>query len=168
MFAAVPMGPMSRIRCGLDALMVATSLLLVTWATAVSSPSGEVGSMLSQVVALGYSFGDIAVLSLALTLLSQAPAAKRGPLLLLVAHSGVLVMTNTIYAHRLFSQQYATGSLLDVGWMTANLLLALAALHPGGDLSADADERSMSSWDLRCPTCPCWLASPWRGSSSSP
>ncbi|CAN5770460.1 hypothetical protein BH20ACT7_BH20ACT7_01910 [soil metagenome] len=154
MFAAVSMGAMSRIRCGLDALMVATSLLLVTLATSVPSPPGEVGSMLGQVVALGYSFGDIAVLSLALTLLSQAPVAKRGPLLLLVAHSGVLVMTNTIYAHRLFSEQYATGSLLDVGWMTANLLLALAALHPGGDLSADADERSMSELGLALPYVP--------------
>ena len=84
-FAAVAMGPMSRLRCGLDAFMVATSLLMVTWATAVAPSSGDVGSLLSQVVALGYSFGDVAVLSLALTLLSQAPAAKRGPLLLLVA-----------------------------------------------------------------------------------
>jgi len=153
-FAAVAMGPMSRLRCGLDAFMVATSLLMVTWATAVAPSSGDVGSLLSQVVALGYSFGDVAVLSLALTLLSQAPAAKRGPLLLLVAHSGVLVMTDTVYAHLLISEQYATGSLFDVGWMTANLLLALAALHPGGDLTADADEGSISELGLALPYLP--------------
>jgi len=63
-------------------------------------------------------------------------------------------MTDTVYAHLLISEQYATGSLFDVGWMTANLLLALAALHPGGDLTADADEGSISELGLALPYLP--------------
>ncbi len=154
LLAAGFMGPMSRIRCGLDAVMVALSLLMVTWVTGVAPFSVDVGNLLSQLVALSYSFADVAVLSVALTLLSQAPAAKRGPLLLLVAYSGVLVTTDTIHAHLLMSGQYATGSLIDVGWVAASLLLALAALHPDGDLTADADERSMTELGLALPYLP--------------
>jgi diguanylate cyclase (GGDEF)-like protein/PAS domain S-box-containing protein len=126
-----------RVRQVLDGLMIAASLLLVSWVL-VLSPLFRADSegIVSQAISLAYPIGDVVVGTIVLVMLARA---RRGsgttgiPLPLLggglvawaVADSGFVYLTAT--------ESYSSGALIDAGWFLGYILILLAARKPTAD-----------------------------------
>ena len=83
LFSSVPGLGVSRARMLLDAVIVAGSLLIVSWATALGTVyhSGS-GSVFSQAVGLAYPISDVIVAAVAIGVLAQGRSRQRVPLVL--------------------------------------------------------------------------------------
>jgi PAS domain S-box-containing protein len=127
-FPSAPRGMADRMRTLLDGLIVATSLLLVAWATVLEPVAHSIPPDVPwhRVLALAYPLGEIARTSVLLVVLARARRAGGG-LALLAAGTITLALTECAYAYTLSQGTYRTGDVLDAGWMVALLLMALAA-----------------------------------------
>src|SRR5256714_10029467 len=105
-FPWVPSRATSFLRTILDALLVAGSLFIISWATVLGTVyrAGS-GSLIAQLIGLAYPAGDIVIGTIVLILASRAPKENRLPFILLagglvshpLAHRAVAspVTTNT-------------------------------------------------------------------------
>jgi len=118
----------SGARAVLDALVVASSLLFISWSSVLGPLFTAGGSGLTRAVSLAYPLVDVVVASLVLTLGMRAPAGMRRPWLLLGAGLLLLTVTDSVYVALIAAGQTATtGTPLAAGWVGAFLFLALAA-----------------------------------------
>jgi diguanylate cyclase (GGDEF)-like protein/PAS domain S-box-containing protein len=123
-----------RVRQVLDGLMIAASLLLVSWVLVLSPLFRSDGEgFLSQAISLAYPIGDVVVGTIVLVMLARARrgSGTRGiPLPLLggglvawaVADSGFVYLTAT--------ESYSSGALIDAGWFLGYILILVAARKP--------------------------------------
>lgn len=88
----------------------------------------EVGGVLSF-LALVYPAGDVVMIALALSAVGRTHEQDRLPVMLMSAAAAVHLITESVYSLMIVAGTYQTGSLLDVGWFAAFLLLWLAAHH---------------------------------------
>ncbi|MFL6101020.1 MAG: putative bifunctional diguanylate cyclase/phosphodiesterase, partial [Actinomycetales bacterium] len=112
----------------LDALIAATALLTVSWATVLhtvaSSASGS--SLLALFVSLAYPVGDVVVIAMVVLTVVKRSAYTRtlsllglGLAAMAVADSGFVYLTS--------NDSYSTGDPIDAGWIAAFLLVMVAA-----------------------------------------
>ncbi|MEU8613902.1 EAL domain-containing protein, partial [Actinoplanes sp. NPDC048791] len=134
---AVPVGRQSmahRIRSIVDGLMIAASLLLVSWIV-VLAPLLAAGadSRLGRLVLLGYPIGDVVLVTVALYVLARLRRGGRDtrPLLFIVGATVTLGVADSAYLYVYLHQDYRSGGILDVGWFAGFALVLLAALRPG-------------------------------------
>ena len=121
----------SRLRSGLDALLIASSVLFVSWATVLGPLyRSESAGFLSRVTGLAYPIADITIASLVLALGMRRPSQDRRPWLFLGGGLVTLAVTDSIYVNRTVEGVSTSGTILYVGWLLAFLLIALAALVP--------------------------------------
>ena len=118
----------ARLRAVSDGLIVASALFILSWAL-VLGPVYETGgdTSFAFVVALAYPIGDLIVMALVLLLLSRL-AGNRGPMLILSAGLLAMVIADSGFAYLSTSGNYHTGSIIDVAWVAAFLLCAVAAV----------------------------------------
>jgi len=118
----------ARLRAVSDGLIVATALFILSWAL-VLGPVYQTGgdTRFAFVVALAYPIGDLIVMALVLLLLSRM-VGNRGPMLILSAGLLAMVISDSGFAYLSTSGNYHTGSIIDVGWVAAFLLCAVAAV----------------------------------------
>ena len=118
----------ARLRAVSDGLIVATALFILSWAL-VLGPVYQTGgdTTFAFVVALAYPIGDLIVMALVLLLLSRM-VGNRGPMLILSAGLLAMVIADSGFAYLSTSGNYHTGSIIDVGWVAAFLLCAVAAV----------------------------------------
>ncbi|HXX90839.1 MAG TPA: EAL domain-containing protein [Acidimicrobiales bacterium] len=117
------------IRDGLDGLVMAGSLMFVSWMTALGAAfhgSGE-GS-LAWVLSLTYPISDVVVATVVLATLARAQGHRRRQLALLAA--GLLSMAVSDSGFAYLSAVNGSADVLDTGWIAGYLLMALAALLP--------------------------------------
>ena len=127
-------GGRSRTRAVFDGLMVATSLFLISWVSSLGATyHGGGESAFAFSIAMAYPIGDIAVVALALLLLSRL-ASRRLPLVLFALGVISMGLADSGFVYLTSSGSYQTGSIIDVGWVAAFVLVAVAAV-------ADADTR---------------------------
>jgi len=118
-------------RVMLDALVVASALLFVSWATVLGPLFSAGGSGLAHLVSLAYPVVDVAIASLVLTLGMRAPAGARRSWVLLGSGMVLLAATDSTFASLTDAGQTGTtGTPLVAGWVVAFLLIALAATAP--------------------------------------
>ncbi|MGO9965128.1 MAG: putative bifunctional diguanylate cyclase/phosphodiesterase [Acidimicrobiales bacterium] len=150
--SSVPGVGVSRARMLLDGIIVAGSLLIVSWATALGTVyhSGS-GSVFSQAVGLAYPIGDVIVATVAITVLAQGRGRQRLPLVLLVA--GLLCLTvgdsSLAYLGHLTSFRY--GTLVDSSRVGGFLLVALAPLWPQERTTTTDEVEGPSPWQVALP-----------------
>jgi signal transduction histidine kinase len=133
-FPVAPSERAARLRTLLDGVLIAGSLLLITWATVLEPVyRREDGSLLERAVGLAYPLGDLAVVSIALALLVRRRERGLAPMWLVTAAVGVLAASDGLFLYLTEMDQYGEGHLVDVGWPVAYLLLVLATLLPAGD-----------------------------------
>ncbi len=121
----------SRPRELLDAAVIATSVLFVSWATVLGPLYQAGGSGLPRLVGLAYPIVDVTLSALVLTLGMRAPTGQRQPWLLVGSGLVLLAVTDSFYVSQtLAGETGMTGSLLALGWMSAFVLIAAAA-HVG-------------------------------------
>jgi diguanylate cyclase (GGDEF)-like protein/PAS domain S-box-containing protein len=137
----VPVGRQSlanRIRSVVDGLVIAASLLLVSWILVLDRliESGGGGTLLA------YPLGAVGLITTALYALARLrrDGPDSGPLLLLVGAVSTVGLSDCVYSYQVLHGQYTSGSLLDLGWFAGFALVLLAARHPGTCTGAPAGD----------------------------
>ncbi len=131
-FPRRPERRVSRLRTLLDAGVIASSVLFVSWTT-VLGPLFHDGSAapLARITGLAYPIVDVVVASLVLAIGMRSPAGQRLPWTLLGGGLVLLTLTDSRYVALTASGHTGvTGGPLAVGWVGAFLLIAAAAAAP--------------------------------------
>jgi diguanylate cyclase (GGDEF)-like protein len=124
-------GTQGRARWLLDGGIVVSSLITISWATTLGAVARSGGDTpFAFAVSLAYPIGDILILSLAIMALCRPQADRRQLVLLSVAMTAMAVADSS-FAYLNAVGRYSTGSLTDIGWVAAFLLLALAGVDAG-------------------------------------
>jgi diguanylate cyclase (GGDEF)-like protein/PAS domain S-box-containing protein len=131
--------PMSRqslaqqARSILDGLMIAVSLLLITWVL-ILGPLVRQGadSRLGLLITLWYPGGDVVVLTVVLFMVARLRRGGRRPLSVPLVGAGLVAFTvsDSGYAYLTLLDTYGSGNVLDLGWFTGFALIFLAARRP--------------------------------------
>src|SRR4051794_29761920 len=145
-------------RTVLDGMVVATSLLLVSWEVVLETVIDAGGdTMFAKAISLSYPVGDIICASVAIVVIARTRVLRglpMGTLLLLTAGTVLWAFADSGFAY--FGQQetYYSGHPIDIGWFGGYLLLALAALSPRRvDSSTELMEAEHSA--------PVWVFAPY-------
>jgi diguanylate cyclase (GGDEF)-like protein len=118
-------------RAVLDGLLLAASLFVLSWVTALGQVYAAGGdSTFAAVVSMAYPVGDLLLMTLTLVVVAHArPDARRG-LSVLAAAFAALSIGDSGFAYLTATGRYQTGNLVDAGWVAGFLLLAFAAALP--------------------------------------
>jgi diguanylate cyclase (GGDEF)-like protein/PAS domain S-box-containing protein len=130
----------NRVRSVIDCLMIAASLLLVSWIVVLGPLIAAGGdTALARSVILGHPVGDVVLITVVLYLLALLRRGGRdsGPLILIGAAMLLIGITDTIFAYVQLNNPYAAAGALDIGWFAGFALVLLAARRP--DRAARAD-----------------------------
>ena len=118
-----------RLRVTLDAVLVAASLFIVSWGTAL----GEVykagaDSTFAAVVSLAYPGSDLVLLSVTVIVISYARTGARRGLWWITAGLVALSIGDSGFAYLTAVDRYGAVNLVDAGWVAGFLILAVAAV----------------------------------------
>ena len=142
-------------RALLDSAIVAGALVCVAWAIGLAavystSPLGDLG----RIITAAYPALDLALITLLVVVARRSLGAMRVAVLLLLFAFLANFIADSLYAYSYLGGTYGTlGSLLDTGWVLGYVLIALAALWPARDPSADVGDVPVEPWQLALP----WL-----------
>ena len=124
LFPAAPAQAASRLGALLDGLIIAGSLLVVSWATVLGTVyRGGSGSLLSQAIGLAYPIGDVIIATIALLLVRRAPRDGRGPLLLLAAGLLANLVADSSFALLTTANAYGPVQASDTGCLSGSSCL---------------------------------------------
>jgi serine phosphatase RsbU (regulator of sigma subunit) len=126
---ARPIPVASRTRIALDGMMIMTAALTFSWYF-VLGPVIHQGSetVLAKVVSAAYPLADIVLITCLLILaLRPGEHALKVAAYLLALGLIVLVVMDSIYGYQTLNDTYVTGTILDVGWPVAYMLIGLGA-----------------------------------------
>ncbi len=131
----------SRFRAGLDGAAIASALLFVSWA-GVLGPlyQTDAGGVLARAVGLAFPIVDVVMVALVLGLGMRRQVGARLPWLIMGGGLLSLAVTDSIYVSQTVGSGYTPGTILDLGWASAFLLIALATQAPT-TLDADVAEQ---------------------------
>jgi diguanylate cyclase (GGDEF)-like protein len=118
-----------RLRILIDAVLVAAALFVLSWATALGAVYRAGGdSHLATVVSLAYPAGDLVMLTITVLVVAHARVGARAGLLWVASALLGLAVADSGFAYLTASGRYATGNLIDAGWVGGFLVLAMAAV----------------------------------------
>ena len=124
---ARPIPVASRARIALDGLMIMTAALTFSWYFILGPVIQQGGgTVLAKAISAAYPLADI-VLIACLVILALRPgehALGRAVYVLALA-LGFYVVMDSIYAYQALNETYVTGTIFDVGWPVAYMLLGL-------------------------------------------
>ncbi len=129
----------TRRRWVLDGAIIASALITVSWSTTLGAVADAGGDgPLAFAVSVAYPVGDIVILSTAILALCR-PRVHPAQLVLLSCGMAAMSVADSSFAYLVATERYHTGSLSDIGWVGAFLLLAVAgtAASPGTDRPPD-------------------------------
>ena len=119
----------SRARLVLDGLIVAGSLFVVSWVSVLGSVyRAGAASHFALDVSLAYPIADLVTITMTVLVLARARTAQRKTLALLTAGILMMALSDSAFAYLTAVGDYHTGSLIDLGWLCAFLVLGGAAL----------------------------------------
>ena len=152
-----PFSAMSRVKLGLDALVVTLSLAVLSWFLIIDKLLDGTGEPIqSQVFSVFYPFADIAVIFAAFVLVARTGGGRFALAFgLLAAGYFATAFADSAYAY-VTEAGYATGTYIDIGWVLGYSLMALgalAALDPVASYEAQTRhaERAPSFWPSLVP-----------------
>ncbi|MEV6488453.1 bifunctional diguanylate cyclase/phosphodiesterase [Actinoplanes sp. NPDC051633] len=129
-----------RVRSIVDGLMVAASLLLISWIFVlrdVLDAGGETG--LGRYVLLAYPVSDIVLVTVVLYMLAMLRRGGQdwGPFTLIGAAVAVIGASDSAYVYTTLHGGYVSGGILDIGWFTGFALILLASRRPDAPPTAE-------------------------------
>ncbi|MDO8614352.1 MAG: hypothetical protein Q7T33_01270, partial [Dehalococcoidia bacterium] len=129
-----PFRALSRVKLGLDALIVTSALAILSWFLIVQSILNSTGiSPQAKALSVFYPFADLAMVFAAFVLVARVGRTRFALAFgLLAAGYFATAFSDSVYAY-LTEAGYATGSYIDIGWAAGYSLMSLAALvalHP--------------------------------------
>ena len=150
-----------RARVALDALLVSTALVTISWVTALGAVyrAGADG-WFAAMVSLAYPGTDIVLLSVAVIVMAFSRIGNRAGLAGIVAGIIFLTVGDSGFAYLTSNGTYGEVNLVDAGWVAGFLVLALAALY---DDATDEDphvrtQRTVPKFALLLPYLPVTVA----------
>ena len=133
----------------LDGAIIAFSLLVLSWVTALGSTlSDSSGGWLSVLLSVAYPIGDVILGTLALMALARGRTHERSVLGTLALGLGFLAFADSAYVYLISSGAYDSADVVSSGWVFGFLLVAAAALvdlterRPVVDRPAEAPDAS--------------------------
>ena len=122
-----------KTRATLDGLAIGTALLLLSW-TFVLGPLWRHTDLTTAggIVALAYPFGDMVIIFLIVLSVRSMTATGRRPLLWVLAGLFAMAVSDSTYAYLVEVGRYATGNLVDIGWVVGYLAIAVGASGDAG------------------------------------
>jgi diguanylate cyclase (GGDEF)-like protein len=118
-----------KLRTLLDVPIILASLLFVSWAFIIGPKlQAAGGSGLEVVLGLVYPVGDVAMVTLALMVLSHVDPGQRFAVGLVAAGALGLSISHGAYMYLIERDAYVVGTLVDFGWFGGFLLMGLGAL----------------------------------------
>ena len=151
----------SRLLDLLDGLLIAGSLLVLTWATSLGAALDAGGTTrLATALSLAYPLGDLVVITLVLLVIGRATGGRRAVLGLLAAGLVALAAADSTFVYLTLTGSYSSGAICDLGWVAGFALVALGAVLATTPASpASADRLRVPSWlRLGLPYFPLLLA----------
>ncbi len=151
-FPPAPRTVTAQGRTLLDGLIVAGSLLFVSWRTVIGPTYREgAGSTLEKLIGLAYPVGDVAILAIVLFIALRAARGHRGALAFIGAGLGMLALADSGFTYQNLHNTYASGSLIDPLWEIGFLLMMLGAVIAATHEGASDDERGPHAFGLVLP-----------------
>ncbi|MDQ1575792.1 MAG: hypothetical protein QOH55_942, partial [Microbacteriaceae bacterium] len=138
------------LRTILDAALVASATLFVSWAI-VFGPlyRARSESTLARLTGLAYPFVDVVIASVVLVLAMRRLPGQRRSWLILGAGLLVLTLTDTVFVRLTFDgDNGTTGTPVAVGWAAAFLLIAVAAVTPQSSQPRKSQRQSTVALEL--------------------
>jgi diguanylate cyclase (GGDEF)-like protein/PAS domain S-box-containing protein len=123
----------NRVRSIVDGLMIAASLLLVSWILVIHPLlAAGADTVAGLYILLAYPVSDVVLVTVVLYMLAML---RRGgqdsvPLMLIGAAMLMIGISDSAYAYLAMEHSYVSGSLLDIGWFAGFGLVVLAACRP--------------------------------------
>ena len=119
----------SRLRTILDGVLIAVSLLAVSWVTVLGAVWTAGGTTaFSLALSLAYPAGDVLLLSMLVMLAMKVPPGGRSTVVLLVVGVGVTAISDSGFAYLSAATTYSGTNVIDVGYWAGYLLIGLAGL----------------------------------------
>lgn len=116
----------------LDAAVLAVAASLLSWLILIGPQARLDAPPLAKAASLGYPVADLAMLAVGLRLVMGA-GRRPTSFFLLTGNLVAIFAADTIYALQQLHGTYHAGNFLDAIWLTGNLALGAAALHPTVD-----------------------------------
>jgi diguanylate cyclase (GGDEF)-like protein/PAS domain S-box-containing protein len=137
-----------RVRQVLDGLMIAASLLLVSWVLVLRPLFRSGGDdLLGQVISLAYPIGDVVVGTIVLFILARARMGRGiwgTPVSLLGGGLVAIAVADSGFVYLTAVGSYSSGALIDAGWFLGYLLILLAARKPEDETVKEEEVESAS------------------------
>jgi diguanylate cyclase len=131
-----------RLRDVADGAVAGTALLFISWATVLGPLFADNGSgLLSHAIGLAYPTSDVLTATVALLAVARARGTHRTVMTLLGLGLAAVAVSDSSFTWFTSQGSYATGNLFDTGYVVGYLLIALAALHPGGALTGGSHDQ---------------------------
>ncbi|MEP6815173.1 MAG: GGDEF domain-containing protein, partial [Marmoricola sp.] len=150
----------SRTRLVLDGVLVAGSLFLVSWITALGNVyQAGADTRFALVVSVAYPIADLVIITMTIVVLARSRTTQRLVLGLLAGGVMLMALSDSAFAYLIAAGEYRSGNLTDLGWVAAFGLLGLAALASTHQSSAElAPTQAPTSARLWLPYLPVLLA----------
>ncbi|WP_141705155.1 MULTISPECIES: hypothetical protein [Methanobacterium] len=118
----------------LDIGIILTSAVLIFWTTLALPITAN--SFLPLSLTLYYIIRDFVLFFLVLNLTLRQPTEKmRDPFLLLLGGISAYIITDTVFSYFFLNGIYVSGSLVDIGWIIAFILIGHAGIVQGNNVN---------------------------------
>jgi diguanylate cyclase (GGDEF)-like protein/PAS domain S-box-containing protein len=139
----------NRIRSVVDGLMIAASLVLISWIFVLKPLFAGDGNSFDLDLRLAYPIGDVLLATVVLYMFALLRRGNRDSVPLMVIGTAMLVIgvCDSARSYTALDASYRPGGLVDVGWLVGFSLVLLAARYAGATVSAaeaadgEADDR---------------------------
>jgi len=124
----------------LDGAIIAASLLVLSWSTALGSVvAGSGGGWLAVTLSLAYPLADVVLATVVLLMLGSTVARTRATLLLVASGVACLSVADSAYVYLVAIGSYSSGDLVTSGWVFGFLFIAAGATMPTRGTSTGAE-----------------------------
>ncbi len=112
----------------LEGLLVATSLLFLSWTLVLGAVwrSTDLGT-LGGIVSVAYPFGDVVIIFFIVLAIRGMTSGERLPLWWLLAGLFAMALSDSGFTYLSNTSNYTSPGLIDTGWVVAYLVIGLAA-----------------------------------------
>lgn len=139
-------------RIWFDGLIVAIALTSTAWGFGLRLVLDSPGDLGAKTYALTYPVGDIFIGTVLILAIRRATGQQKGRLAFLLGGVAAYSLADSAFAYLTAQGAYgAIGSVLNTGWFTGFLLVALAAVYPAAPPAPVAEQSSLDLWQLALP-----------------
>ena len=149
----------ARMRTLLDGVLIAASLLFVSWAAVLEGLYRSTGDGPARVLGVAYPMGDVVLASLVLVIAGRANPRSRLPWALLGTGLGLFAVSHSSFAYLQLARLDAAPWTQSASWLAGCLLVGLAALSfDAGTTPLPAEPRAGGRLGIFLPYVPLVLA----------